>query len=264
MEAATAENPGAPKYKIERLAPKTQRYCICVFVINEGVRIRNQLVAMSKFASLVDIIVADGGSTDSSLDLPFLATQNVSALLTKLGAGFLSSQMRMAFDFAMREGYEGVLVVDGNNKDDVSAIPQFVNKLKQGFDHIQGSRFIKGGRAIATPVIRLLALRFIHAPLIGWASGFKYSDTTNGFRAYSGRLLMDDRVQVFRDIFQRYELHYYLAIRASKLGFRVIEFPVTRRYPTRGKIPTKISPVRGYILVLSNLVCAVLGCFNPK
>jgi hypothetical protein len=29
-------------------------------------------------------------------------------------------------------------------------------------------------------------------------------------------------------VFAAYELHYYLAIRAARLGFRVIETPVTR------------------------------------
>ena len=54
------------------------------------------------------------------------------------------------------------------------------------------------------------------------------TDTTNGFRAYSRRLLADDRVQPLRDVFAASELYYYLAIRTARLGFRVIETPVTR------------------------------------
>ncbi len=103
----------------------------------------------------------------------------------------------------------------------------------------------------------------VHAPLIRAASGFHYTDTTNGFRAYSRRLLEDDRVAVFRDIFTGYELHYYLAIRAAKLGFRCREVPVTRRYPARGPAPTKISPVRGNLRVLNALVKASAGRFDP-
>jgi hypothetical protein len=60
-----------------------------------------------------------------------------------------------------------------------------------------------------------------------------------------------------------YELHYYLAIRAARLGFRVVETPVTRRYPASGKTPTKISPVRGNLRVLRTLAAAVLGRFDP-
>jgi dolichol-phosphate mannosyltransferase len=70
-------------------------------------------------------------------------------------------------------------------------------------------------------------------------------------------------VQPLRDIFSGYELHYYLAIRAARLGFRVTETPVTRRYPAQGKTPTKISPVKGNLLILRTLISAALGRFNP-
>jgi hypothetical protein len=99
--------------------------------------------------------------------------------------------------------------------------------------------------------------------MISLAAGTRYTDTTNGFRAYSRRLLADPRVAPLRDVFMGYELHYYLAIRAARLGFRVVETPVTRRYPASGKTPTKISPVRGNLRVLRTLAAAVLGRFDP-
>jgi hypothetical protein len=70
-------------------------------------------------------------------------------------------------------------------------------------------------------------------------------------------------VAPLRDVFLGYELHYYLAIRAARLGFRVIETPVTRRYPSTGKTPTKISPVRGNLRVLRTLAASLLGRFDP-
>jgi dolichol-phosphate mannosyltransferase len=54
-----------------------------------------------------------------------------------------------------------------------------------------------------------------------------------------------------------------LAVRAARLGFRVVETPVTRSYPTTGKTPTKISPVKGNLLILRTLAAAALGKFNP-
>ena len=156
------------------------------------------------------------------------------------------------------------MVVDGNNKDDTSAIPRFVAALDDGFDHVQGSRYVPGGRAINTPALRHWAVKLMHAPLIAWAAGFRYTDTTNGFRAYSRRLLLDDRVQPFREVFQAYELHYHLAIRAARLGFRVVEVPVTRAYPVGAPAPTKISPVRGNWLVMQTLLRAVRGFYNPR
>ena len=34
--------------------------------------------------------------------------------------------MRMAFAWALSEGYEGVVVVDGNGKDSIERIPNFI------------------------------------------------------------------------------------------------------------------------------------------
>lgn len=262
MEAIGAR-PGVPAHERYVFGSKETRYCIAVFVLNEGERIRDQLRAMAPFADLIDIVVADGGSTDGSLAPDTLADFRLRALLIKRDAGRLSAQMRMAIAFALEQGYEGLVVIDGNGKDDVSAIPRFIALLDAGYDHVQGSRYIPGGQGINTPLMRTLAVRLLHAPLISLAAGHAYTDTTNGFRAYSRRLLTDPRVQPLRDVFSGYELHYYLAIRAARLRLRVIETPVIRRYPDSGKIPTKISPIRGNLLIVRTLVSAALGRFNP-
>lgn len=252
-----------PEYNMKEFSTKRHRYCVCVFVINEGKNIQDQLRTMAPLANQIDIIIADGRSTDGSLEPNFLAANRVRTLLTKIGPGKLSAQMRMAFAYALGQGYEGIITIDGNNKDDPAAVPLFIKALDEGYDHVQGSRFIPGGKAINTPLMRLIGLKLLHAPLISLSSGFRYTDTTNGFRAYSRRFLLDGRVAPFRNIFVAYELHYYLAIRAARLGFRVLEVPVTRRYPEHGKIPTKISPLKGNLLILKTLFQACLRRFDP-
>lgn len=252
-----------PDFRTQEFFKKRNKYAVCVFVINEGEKIQKQLQRMKQYSDRIDIIVADGGSTDGSLEPEFLKTVTVRALLTKTGPGKLSAQMRMAFAYAMGQGYEGVVVVDGNGKDDISAIPSFITLLEEGYDHVQGSRFIKGGKAINTPLERHLAVHFLHAPLISLAARHRHTDTTNGFRAYSRALLTDPEIAVFRDIFTTYELHYYLAIESSRRNYKLIETPVTRAYPKKGKTPTKISPIKGNAHVLGVLVKAVRGKYRP-
>jgi dolichol-phosphate mannosyltransferase len=232
-------------------------------VINENGKLHKQLAHMQSLFSGIDTLIADGGSTDGSTDEAVLRDHGVNALLVKTGDGKLGAQMRMAFAWALNRGYKGIVAIDGNNKDSVENIPDFIAKLEQGYDHIQGSRFISGGHHENTPVFRLAGVKLLHAPLISLASGFHYTDTTNGFRAYSARLLTAPEVAVFRDEFTGYELHYYLAIRAARLGYRCIEIPVTRRYPAVGKIPTKITTFRGNITVIIKLLQAAGGRFNP-
>ena len=254
-----------PSYETYEFDAKKNLYCICVFVINEGEKLLNQLKTMSSICSgLVDVVVADGGSTDGSTNHDTLKRLGVNTLLVKTGEGKLGSQMRMAFDWALNRGYKGVVVVDGNGKDGMDAIPCFVEELKNGVDHVQGSRFIKGGHHENTPKSRLWGLKLLHVPLMRLASGFKYTDTTNGFRAYSARLLASDKLNIFRDCFAGYELHYYLAIEAARQKFRCSEIPVSRVYPAQGKVPTKISGVRGNLTVIQKLFLSSIGYYRPK
>jgi len=250
-------------FETKELSEKSADYCVCIFVINEGENLHAQLARMNFLSEKIDIVIADGGSTDGSTHPIKLKEFGVNTLLVKTGAGKLGAQMRMAFAWALDRGYKGIVVMDGNNKDSVEDIPNFVARLEEGFDHVQGSRFVPGGHHENTPLSRLIGLKVLHAPLIRLASGFKYTDTTNGFRAYSARFLRDPNVAVFRDIFSGYELHYYLAIRAAKLGFKCIEIPVSRIYPETGKMPTKISPVRGNLQVIKKLLAVVMGKYDP-
>jgi len=257
-------NREVPRYKKKEFSERKSSYCIVVFVINEGDRIRSQLAKMKPYSDQVDIIIADGGSTDGSLDEAYLREQGVRVLLIKTETGKLGSQMRIAFAYALDQGYKGVIVMDGNNKDDPGPIPQFIKALEEGMDHVQGSRYIHGGVAINTPWLRHWAVKLIHAPLIRSASGFRYTDTTNGFRAYSKLFLNNAGVDPFRKVFSDYELHYYLAIRAARLKFKVREVPVTRAYPKSVPAPTKISFFKGNFNVLKLLFLACFGYYNPK
>lgn len=254
-----------PTYENHQLASKSSDYCVCVFVINEGEKLLGQLARMQPVCQgLADVVVADGGSTDGSTELKRLGTLGVNTLLVKTGPGKLGSQMRMAFDWALTRGYQGVVVIDGNGKDGVEAIPGFIEALRQGIDHVQGSRFISGGHHENTPKSRILGLKWLHAPLIRLASGFPYTDTTNGFRAYSSRLLTSPEINPFRDCFTGYELHYHLAVEAGRLHFNVKEIPVSRVYPKAGKVPTKISPIKGYANVILKLLLASSGYYSDR
>lgn len=250
-----------PKYEQSFTFPKKHDYCVAVFVINEGKKLHKQLQRMQELNLSVDIVIADGGSTDGSTDTQTLKNSGVNTLLVKKEDGKLGSQMRIAFSWAMENGYKGVIVIDGNNKDSVENINDFVEKLELGYDHIQGSRFIPGGKAINTPTSRILGLKLLHVPMMRLASGFKYTDTTNGFRAYSKELLVANNMAVFRDVFTSYEFHYYLAIEAAKQGYMCLEIPVTRTYP-KGKVPTKISPIKGNLGVIKILLETCLGKYS--
>lgn len=254
-----------PTFTVNEFGPRRTQYCIGIPIINEGDRIQAQLQRMHdlRLSDLADIVIADGNSTDGSTSPDRLIPVGIRTLLTKTGSGKLSAQLRMFFAYALSQGYAGVVIIDGNNKDGVEAIPTFLSALEQGWDYVQGSRYIPGGFEENTPLIRKLAVELIHAPVITLASGFRYTDTTNGFRALSRSFLLDDQVQPFRHIFDTYNLHYYFSVMAPKLGYRVRELPVRRVYPKTGKIPSKIKGFKTHLHMLGQLFRAALGLYRP-
>lgn len=254
-----------PAHKTYELAPRKTKYCVCIPIINEGERIKKQLTAMKELniPAQADIIICDGGSTDGSTDEELLKSLGVRTLLIKTDKGKLSAQLRMGYAYALQQGYEGIITIDGNAKDDCDTIPDFIQRLDDGYDYVQGSRFIKGGKAINTPPSRYWAIRLIHAPLISLGARHWLTDTTNGYRGYSRKMLLDDRVKPFREIFDTYELLAYLSVRPSQTGHRVCEIPVTRRYPDDGKIPTKINGMSGNIALIKILFKMLLGKYSP-
>ncbi len=261
--SASAPPREVPTYNIYEFQPRQSRYAVLIPVLEEGERLLNQLRRMEFLRGNGDIVIGDGGSKDTCSDPNVLKTFAVRALLVKTSAGKQSAQLRMLLDYAVNQGYEGFVLIDGNNKDGVDAIPNFFEAMDQGFDYIQGSRFLEGGEELNTPWDRKLAASLLHAPLISLAAGFHYTDTTNGFRALTRRVALDARMQLFRDVFQSYEMHSYMAVRIPRLGFRVKELPVTRVYP-KGATPSKIRGMSGRVQMFKILFKAALSRYNPK
>ena len=140
-----------PDFEVVLINKKNSNYCVCVFVINEGERIQKQLKKMKKYTDIIDVVVADGGSTDGSLDEGFLRSQSVRALLTKKGKGKLSAQMRMAFAWALHEGYEGVVVVDGTHAVRVVVVLGVFNEGTE-FNSVENIGLLFSGEAVALGV----------------------------------------------------------------------------------------------------------------
>lgn len=256
---------GVPEFEAYELSEKQKDYVVLIPILNEGERIRGELARAKEkgIPEHADIVICDGGSTDGSTERAYLRQQGVKALLVKTSEGRQGAQLRMGFFWAFERGYKGIITIDGNGKDSIEDVPRFIAKLEEGYDFIQGSRFVPGGEAVRTPAVRHAAIRLIHAPVISWAARFHYTDTTNAFRGYSVRYLTDERVQPLREIFITYELLAYLSIRAPQIGLKTTEIPVSRVYPKEGKTPTKISFFKGNWELFRILFKAARGDYDP-
>ena len=111
--------------------------------------------------------------------------------------------------------------------------------------------------------LRYAAVRLIHAPLVSLGAHQWFTDTPTAYRDYSRENMTPPDVRPLRDVFGGYELLAYLSIRATQLGLKACEVPVTRAYPATGKTPTKISGFKGNSDLMKVLLNALAGKYNP-
>jgi len=180
----------------------------------------------------------------------------------------IKNSRRMGVGYAIREGIEYaighkfdiVVVIAGNNKDDPREIPRLLNPIiKAGYDYVQGSRFLPGGRRVKNPILRGIFSR-VYPLLWTLLTDIRCTDVTNGFRAYRTEIFKDKRINVWQSWLDRYGLEYYLHFKVCKLRYKTKEVPVSKVYPYRHKGGySKISPLRDWWQIVGPFVYLVLG-----
>lgn len=183
--------------------------------------------------------VVDDGSTDDGSALAAAAGATVLRLGRNRGVG---AAIRCGLDAALEAGCGSVVIMAASGKDRPEEIPTLLAKLDEGFDYVQGSRFMAGGASVNLPFIRRLLIHGFTL-MFRLLTGFAGTDVTNGFRAYRLSLLDDPRVRLHQQWLDRYELEYYIHWKAITLDYRVCEVPVSKTYPGRKRNYSKIRPV---------------------
>jgi glycosyltransferase involved in cell wall biosynthesis len=165
-----------------------------------------------------EIIVADNGSTDGS-----------QAIATRLGSRLVNVGER-GYGHALMGGIaaargEYIIMGDADDSYDFNEIPSFVEKLKLGFDLVQGCRLPSGGgiikpgampflhRVWGNPMFSFLARKWFKSPL---------HDAYCGLRGF--------RKDVFYVLDQRctgMEFATEMIIKASLYGAKITEVPIT-------------------------------------
>ncbi len=220
---------------------KNEKILAIIPVYNEERAIINVLEKFVK--GVVDeILIVDDGSTDSSTKLIYDFKSeipiNVIRHESNIGVG---ASLQDGIKYSLERSYDLIVVMAGNGKDDPREIPKLTKPIiHEGYDYIQGSRFIKGGRWDNLPKARWAGIK-LYSLIWSKLLGVKLTDVTNGFRAYRTSIFKDGRINIWQDWLKRYELELYIHYKVIKLGYRFKEVPVSKIYPISGKY-TKIKP----------------------
>ncbi|MBN1295231.1 glycosyltransferase family 2 protein [bacterium] len=205
------------------------------------------------------VIVVDDGSTDST-PRELAARSDRLTVLRHDNQMYIGVSIRDGLKHAQAIGMDVVVIFAGNGKDDPRQVPRLLQPiLEQGYDYVQGSRYLEGGRFNKMPRHRRVVTR-VYPMLLRLFTGFKATDGTNGFRAYRLRILDDPRIDIDQPWLDEC-LEYYLTLRILQCRYRSIEVPVSKIYPPTGvyRKYTKVRPGIGWVNRLKPMLyCGLL------
>lgn len=176
-----------------------------------------------------EAIVVDDGSTDGTGDE---ARAHGAAIVVR-------HEHRQGVGAAIRDGFEAggercrpwLALVSGDDQHEPAELSRALDTaLARSADYVQGSRWMRGGRVVGSTGGRGLGTRVysIAFSVLAWR---RVTDATNGFRIFRSTLLADPAIRLRQEWLDSYDLEPYLLYQAIHRGYRVIEIPVTVRYP---------------------------------
>jgi dolichol-phosphate mannosyltransferase len=136
---------------------------------------------------------------------------------------------------AIKSGFQSAsvgpcLVVMGDLSDDLSVVDRMVEKYRQGFKVVCGSRYMKGGKQIGGPFLKRTLSRWAGLSLY-YLSGVPTHDITNNFKLYD-KALLDELIIESKGGF---EVAMEITAKAFKNGYPICEIPATWHDRTAGQ-----------------------------
>jgi len=167
-----------------------------------------------------EVVFVDDGSTDGSLSaMERLAAAHDGVRIVKLRRNF-GKAAALTHGFAEARG-DVIVTMDGDRQDDPAEIPKLLARVDQGYDLVSGWK-----QSRQDPLSKTLPSK-----LFNWtvrkSTGVALHDFNCGLKAY--RRDVTEHVKVYG------ELHRYIPVLASDLGFRVTEEKVAHRRRTSGR-----------------------------
>lgn len=176
-----------------------------------------------------EIIVIDGHSTDN--------TAKEAAAELRIGKDKFILQKKKGFGAALLEAFkvakgDVIVIMNGDGSHNPKDIPALLEKIKQGYEYVIASRYIKGGRSDDDTLIRFIGNRTLTF-LTNLLHGSDVTDSLHFFTAISRNGL-----KKIHPTSSGFEFCIEILIRAHKAGLKFAEVPVVerRRYAGKSKV----------------------------
>ena len=144
----------------------------------------------------------------------------VKCIFYRESTGVISCYLE-GFRQALADGAERILEMDGGGSHKPAEIPQFLEKMEEGYDCVWGSRFMEGGSMKEQPLYRRI-LSQGGTFLSNFVLGTKLKDMTSGFEGFQRKVLENMNLENFLSTGHMYqtEMRYYCR------NLKTIEVPI--------------------------------------
>jgi len=183
-----------------------------------GVCVQKAVGALTHSGLTGEVIVADNGSTDGSVEIA-----------ESLGARVVGVQER-GYGHALRGGIQAargqyVIMGDADDSYDFRDVPRFVGELRKGYDLVQGCRLPSGGGTVLPGAMPWLH-RWLGNPVLSWLARLMFRtpirDIYCGMRGFT-RASFDALDLQSTGM----EFATEMIIKASLFGQRIHQIPIT-------------------------------------
>ena len=241
----------------------TPKVLVVPVAYNEKIKLANVIERFLKspMPSRADYLIVDDGSDDGTTEMIASYQQRGVGTVKHAQRRGVGAAIRTGIEYARAKGYDIIVIMAGNDKDNPEEIPQLLAPvIDDGYDVVQGSRYLgKVGSGGQMPFYRKLATR-LHPWVFTLLSGRHVTDTTNGFRAIRLSLFNDARINLSQQWLDTYELEPYILWKTITLGYKFREVFVTKIYPPKNLGGyTKMIPIISWWSILKPLFYLKLG-----
>lgn len=134
-----------------------------------------------------EILVVNDNSSDSTKDILDKLSMEIPTLRYITNSGLRGYGLAVRLGLQNIKG-DAVCIMMSDGSDSPDDLLKYHNKLKDGYDCVFGSRFIKGSQLIDYPIHKLILNRFGNY-FIKILLGIKHNDITNGFKCYKKEVI---------------------------------------------------------------------------
>ncbi len=194
---------------------------------NEKENVEKMVRAIFSQPFSFDVLIVDDGSPDGTAQIvknliaEFPDRLFISERKGKLGLG---TAYIHGFKWALSKTYEFIFEMDCDFSHKPADLIRLRDACEKGADLSIGSRYCRGGKVSNWPLNRILLSYFasLYVRIVLWIN---IKDTTAGFKCYRRKVLESINLDAIR--FVGYAFQIEMKYKASRLGFRLVEVPIT-------------------------------------